>query len=176
MSRYREDVYEPVPRMRLFDEGVVDSYRVQKALAGRMRFAGLGDYAQGRGDFETLCRALTMLGELYDLSCREFYPRSVLQVFRLCRVITPGSGLGDVLDMPLDVRTVDGGVDLPNLIGWLAVCAVKGGQSFDCRQRFDDGAGDVIAAVFNNFDRLDIRTYDEARLKKIYWEGCDNHG
>ena len=172
-------MYEPVPRMRLFDEGVVDSYRVQEALKGHMRLAGLRDYMQGRGDFETLCRALTMLDELYDLSCREFYPRSVLQAFHLCRVITPNSGLGDVLDMPLDVRTVDGDVDLPNLIGWTAVCAVKGGQSFDCRQRFDDfddGAGDVIAAVFNNFDRLDIRTYDEAKLKKIYWEGCDNHG
>lgn len=175
MSRYREDVYEPVPRMRLFDEGVVDSYRVQKALKGHMRFAGLRDYAQGRGDFETLCRALTMLDELYDLSCREFYPGSVLQVFRLCHMITPKSGLGGVLDMPCDVRLIDGGVDLPNLIGWAAVCAVKGAQSFDCRQWFDGGAGDVIAAVFKNFDRLDIRTYDESKLKKIYWEGC-NHG
>ena len=175
MSRYREDIYEPVPRMRLFDEGVVDSYRVQKALKGHMRLAGLRDYMQGRGDFETLCRALTMLDELYDLSCREFYPRSVLQVFRLCRMITPKSGLGDVLDMPCDVRLVDGGVDLPNLVGWAAVCAVKGGQSFDCRQRFGGGAGDVIAAVFKNFDRLDIRTYDESKLEKIYWEGC-NHG
>lgn len=176
MSRYREDVYEPVPRMRLFDEGVVDSYRVRKALKGRMRLAGLRDYEQGRGDFETLCRALTMLGELYDLSCWWFYPRSVLQVFRLCRMITPNSSLGDVLDMPLDVRMLDGDVDLPNLIGWAAVCAVKGGQRLDCLQRFGDRAGDVITAVFNNFDRLDIRTYDEARLKKIYWEGCDNHG
>lgn len=175
MSRFRGDVYEPVPRMRLFDEGVVDSYRVQKVLEGHMREAGLRDYAQGRGDFETLCRALTMLGELYDLSCREFYPRSVLQVFRLCHMITPASSLGDVLDMPLDVRTLDGDMDLPNLIGWSAVCAVKGGQSFDCRRRFDGGAGDVIAAVYKNFDRLDIRTYDEAKLKKIYWEGC-NHG
>ena len=83
MGRYREDVYEPVPRMRLFDEGVVDSYRVSKVLKGHMRLAGLKDYAQGRGDFETLCRALTMLGELYDYSCEEFYSKSVFQAFRL---------------------------------------------------------------------------------------------
>ena len=176
MSRYREDIYEPVPHMRLFDEGVVESYRVLKVLKGHMRLAGLKDYAQGRGDFETLCRALTMLGELYDYSCDEFYSRSVFQVFRLCRMITPKSTLGDVLDMPYDVRLIDGGVDLPNLIGWAAVCAVKGGQSFDCRQQFDGGAGDVIAAVYKNFDRLDIRTYNEDKLKKIYWEGCNNHG
>lgn len=112
-----------------------------------------------------------MLGELYDYSCNEFYPRSVLQVFRLCRLISPESSFGDVLDMPYDVRLLDGGVDLPNLIGWAAVCAVKGGQSFDCRRGFDGGAGGVIAAVYKNFDRLDIGTYSEDRLKKIYQKG-----
>lgn len=112
--------------MRLFDEDVVVSRRVLKALKGHMRLAGLRDYAQGRGDFETLCRALTMLGELYDHSCNDFYPRSVFWVFRFCRLISPKSGFGDVLDMPYDVQLLDGGVDLPNLIGWAAVCAVKG--------------------------------------------------
>ena len=65
-----------------------------------------------------------------------------------------------------------GSVDPVNLIAWCAVCAVKGGSSFDCCAVFDDPqARRLIIAVFKNFDRLDMTRYNDKQLQEIFSQG-----
>jgi hypothetical protein len=70
------------------------------------------------------------------------------------------------------VEYLDGSVNPPNLIAWCAVCAVKGGTSYDCCMIFDSPqARNLIIAVFKNFDRLDTTRYTDSDLKKILLQG-----
>ena len=83
-----------------------------------------------------------------------------------------GDGLVAVLSRTYDVGYLDGSVNPPNLIAWCAVCAVKGGTSYDCCMIFDSPqAENLITAVFKNFDRLDTKRYNDTELQKIFKQG-----
>ncbi len=78
-------------------------------------------------------------------------------------------GLSAALSRASDVEYLDGSVNPSNLIAWCAVCAVKGGTSYDCCMIFDSQqAENLIVAVFKNFDRLDTKRYDDVELQKIF--------
>ncbi len=78
-------------------------------------------------------------------------------------------GLSAALSRASDVEYLDGSVNPPNLIAWCAVCAVKGGTSYDCCMIFDSPqAENLIVAVFKNFDRLDTKRYNDVELQKIF--------
>jgi hypothetical protein len=83
-----------------------------------------------------------------------------------------GDGLSAALSRTFDVEYLDGSINPPNLIAWCAVCAVKGGTSYDCCMIFDSQqAQNLIIAVFKNFDRLDTTRYDDSELQKILLQG-----
>lgn len=168
----RGDVRIPIYRMRDFDDAIMESPRIGRALRGRMREADLTRYDEGFGDFEACCRAVAMLCELWREGANSWFDRAVLMVVRIAGSLSRGDGLRLALSRTFDVEYLDGSVDPANLIAWCAVCAVKGGSSFDCCALFDNPqASSLIIAVFKNFDRLDMTRYNDKELSRIFNQG-----
>lgn len=168
----RGDDRRPIYRMRDFDDAIMESPRIVRATRGHTRELNLKRYDVGYGDFETCCRAVNMLCELWREAPGEWFTQAVITVSRICGSLTMGDGLAVVLSLTSDVGYLDGSINPPNLIAWCAVCAVKGGTSYDCCMIFDSQqAENLIIAVFKNFDRLDTTRYNDAELQKIFEQG-----
>lgn len=162
----------PIYRMRRFDDAIMESPRIVKAVKGRRRDLNLKRYDMGYGDFETCCRAVTMLCELWREGASTWFPQAIIVVSQICGSLTSWDGLAAALSRTYDVECLDGTVVPPNLIAWCAVCAVKGGTSYDCCMIFNSPeAQNLIIAVFKNFDRLDTTRYNDTELQKILLQG-----
>lgn len=165
----RGDEYVPVYRLRSFDDAIMESSRVAKATKGRARELNLRRFDSGRGDFETCCRAVNMLCELWSAARSEWFGEAVIAVSNICGTLSPCDGLLAALSRTYDVEYLDGGINGPNLIAWSAVCCVKGGSWTDCCNLFKShyGARCLIIAAFRNFCRLDITCYNDKQLQDI---------
>lgn len=164
----RGDVRVPLYLRRDFDDAILESPRVRKAVKGHMRELGLREFDAGLGDFESCCRAVNMLCELWAESYSPWFGEAIIAVCQICGVLHAESRLSDALMLTIDVEYLDGSINPPNLIAWCAVCAVKGGSSYDCCSVFDSReARNLIACVFKNFDRLDITCYTDKQLQAI---------
>lgn len=164
----RGDVYVPVYRLRDFDDAIMESPRVRKATKGHARELNLKRFDGGYGDFETCCRAVNMLCELWSKARSEWFGRAVIAVSNICGSLSPHDGLQAALSRTYDVEYLDGSINGPNLIAWCAVCCVKGGSAFDCNTVFDRfGARSLIIGVFRNFCRLDITCYNDKQLQNL---------
>lgn len=53
-------------RTNWFDDGVLDDDRVRRVIRGRRRNLHLREYNRGEGDWETLCRSITLLKNFYE--------------------------------------------------------------------------------------------------------------
>lgn len=165
----RGDDRRPIYRMRDFDDAIMESKRVVRATKGRKRELNLKRFDLGYGDFETCCRAVNMLCELWREASGEWFTQAVVAVSRIAGGLTVGDGLAAALSRTFDIEYLDGSINPPNLIAWCAVCAVKGGTSYDCCMIFDSPqAQNLIIAVFKNFDRLDTKRYNDVELQKIF--------
>ena len=168
----RGDDRRPIYRMRDFDDAIMESPRIVRATRGHTRELNLKRYDGGYGDYESCCRAVNMLCELWREAPGEWFTQAVCTVSRICGSLTMWDGLSAVLSCTSDVEYLDGSINPPNLIAWCAVCAVKGGTSYDCCTIFDSQqAENLIIAVFKNFDRLDTTRYTDSDLKKILLQG-----
>lgn len=167
------DDRRPIYSMRDFDDAIMESKRIVRATKGHKRELNLKRFDLGYGDFETCCRAVNMLCELWRDAPSEWFTRAVIAVSRIAGGLTMRDGLVAVLSRTYDVEYLDGSVNPPNLIAWCAVCAVKGATSYDCCTVFFDSpqAEKLIVAVFKNFDRLDTTRYDDSELQKILLQG-----
>lgn len=164
----RGDKYVPVYRLRDFDDAIMESPRVVRATRGHARELNLKRFDSGYGDFESCCRAVNMLCELWSGARSEWFGRAVIAVSNICGTLSPHDGLQAALSRTYDVEYLDGSVNGPNLIAWCAVCCVKGGSSFDCCSVFDHyGARSLIIAVFRNFCRLEISCYNDKQLQDL---------
>lgn len=162
----------PIYRMRRFDDAIMESPRIVRATRGRTRELNLKRYDVGYGDYESCCRAVSMLCELWREAPSEWFTQAVIAVSRIAGGLTVGDGLSAALSRTFDVEYLDGSINPPNLIAWCAVCAVKGATSYDCCTIFDSQqAKNLIIAVFKNFDRLDMTRYTDSDLKKILLQG-----
>lgn len=158
----------PIYRMRRFDDAIMESPRIAKATRGHTRELNLKRYDVGYGDFESCCRAVNMLCELWREAPSEWFTQAVITVSQICGSMTMWDGLAAALSRTYDIEYLDGSINPPNLIAWCAVCAVKGGTSYDCCTIFDSRqAQNLIIAVFKNFDRLDTTRYNDSELQKI---------
>lgn len=172
----RGDVRVPLYLRRDFDDVILESPRVRKAVRGHVRELGLREFDAGCGDFESCCRAVSMLCELWVESYSPWFGEAIIVVCMICRLLRAESGLSGALMLTVDVECLDGSINPPNLIAWCAVCAVKGGSSYDCCSVFDSReARNLITCVFKNFDRLDITCYNDRQLQAIM-EGGDYYG
>lgn len=168
----RGDDRTPIYRMRRFDDAIMESPRIAKATKGRGRELNLKRYDMGYGDFESCCRAVNMLCELWREANSVWFTQAVIAVSQICGSMCIGDGLGAALSRTYDVEYLDGTVNPPNLIAWCAVCAVKGATSYDCCTVFDSPqAQNLIIAVYKNFDRLDTTRYNDSELEKILLQG-----
>ena len=168
----RGDDRRPIYRMRDFDDAIMESPRIVKATRGRTSELNLKRYDVGYGDFETCCRAVNMLCELWREAPSAWFSQAVVMVSQIAGSLTMWDGLSAALSRTSDVEYLDGSINPPNLIAWCAVCAVKGGTSYDCCTIFDSQqAQNLIIAVFKNFDRLDTTRYTDSDLKKILLQG-----
>lgn len=166
------DDRRPIYRMRDFDDAIMESKRIVRATKGHERDLNLKRFDLGYGDFETCCRAVNMLCELWRDVPSEWFTQAVVTVSRIAGSLSIRDGLAAALSFPYDVGYLDGSVNPPNLIAWCAVCAVKGGTSYDCCTVFDSPQAErLIIAVFKNFDRLDMTRYDDSELQKILMQG-----
>lgn len=168
----RGDDRRPIYRMRDFDDAIMESPRIVKATRGHTRELNLKRYDVGYGDYESCCRAVNMLCELWREAPSEWFTQAVVTVSRICGSLTMGDGLSAALSRTFDVEYLDGSINPSNLIAWCAVCAVKGATSYDCCAVFDSPQAEkLIIAVFKNFDRLDTTRYDDSELQKIFKQG-----
>ena len=165
----RGDDRRPIYRMRDFDDAIMESKRIVRATKGHKRELNLKRFDMGLGDFETCCRAVNMLCELWRDAPSAWFSQAVVMISQICGSLTMWDGLAAALSRTFDVEYLDGSVNPPNLIAWCAVCAVKGGTSYDCCTIFDNPqAQNIIIAVFKNFDRLDTKRYNDIELQKIF--------
>lgn len=165
----RDDDRRPIYRMRDFDDAIMESERIVCATKGHKRELNLKRFDLGYGDFETCCRAVNMLCELWRDVPSEWFTQAVITVSQIAGGLTMGDGLAAVLSRTYGVGYLDGSINPPNLIAWCAVCAVKGGTSYDCCTVFDSPQAEkLIIAVFKNFDRLDMKRYNDVELQKIF--------
>lgn len=168
----RGDDRTPIYRMRRFDDGIMESFRVRKAVKGHVRELNLRWYDEGYGDYESCCRAVNMLCELWREAPSAWFTQAVIAVSQICGSMCIGDGLDAALSRTYDIEYLDGTVNPPNLIAWCAVCAVKGATSYDCCTIFDSPqAQNLIIAVYKNFDRLDTTRYNDSELGKILLQG-----
>ena len=148
---------------------IMDSPRIQRAVKGRKRELNLKRYDEGYGDWETCCRAVGMLCELWRDSPSQWFSQAVIMTANIAGSLSMRDGLQAALSRTFCVEYLDGSVNPPNLIAWCAVCSVKGASSFDCCALFDNPhARNLIIAVFKNFDRLDVKKYNDVELQKIF--------
>ena len=165
----RGDNRRPIYRMRAFDDMIMDSPRVQRAVKGRKRELNLKRYDEGYGDWETCCRAVNMLCELWRDSPSQWFSQAVIMTANIAGSLSMWDGLQAALSRTFDVEHLDDSINPPNLIAWCAVCSIKGASSFDCCALFDSPhARNLIIAVFKNFDRLDTKKYNDTELQKIF--------
>lgn len=166
----RGDVYVPIYKLRSFDDAIMESPRVVRATGGHARELNLKRFDSGLGDFETCCRAVNMLCELWSGAHSEWFGRAVVAVAKVCHTLSPQDTLQTALSRTYDVEYLDGSINGPNLIAWAAVCCVKGcGESrYDCCGVFDHyGARLLILAVFLNFCRVNIACYNDKQLQNL---------
>ena len=168
----RGDDRRPICRMRDFDDSIMESKRIVRATKGHRRELNLKRFDMGFGDFEMCCRAVNMLCELWRDAPSEWFSPAVVMVSQIAGSLSTRDGLAAALSRTFDVEYLDGSINPPNLIAWCAVCAVKGGTSYDCCTIFDNPqAQNLIIAVFKNFDRLDTTSYTDSDLEKILLQG-----
>lgn len=165
----RGDDRRPIYRMRDFDDAIMESKRIVRATKGHKRELNLKRFDMGFGDFETCCRAVNMLCELWWDAPSAWFSQAVVMASQISGSLSASDGLASALSRTFDVEYLDGSVNPSNLIAWCAVCACKGGTSFDCCALFDNPhAQNLIIAVFKNFDRLDTKRYNDIELQKIF--------
>ena len=164
----RGDVTVPIFRLTSFDDAIMESPRVVRATRGHVRELNLKRFDSGFGDFETCCRAVNMLCELWSEARSEWFGRAVIAVSNICATLSPHDGLQAALSRTCGVECLDGSINGPDLIAWCAVCRVKGGSGFDCCTVFDlYGAKCLILAVSKNFCRLDTMCYNDRQLQDL---------
>lgn len=114
----------PIYRMRRFDDAIMESPRIVRATRGRTRELNLKRYDVGYGDYESCCRAVSMLCELWREAPSEWFTQAVIAVSRIAGGLTVGAGLSAALSRTFDVEYLDGSINPPNLIAWCAVLSL----------------------------------------------------
>ena len=153
-----------------FDDAILESPRLARALKGHKRRLGLQRYDDG-GSFEHLCRATALLCGLYVPDERGDAA--------LCKGVLKASDMfagllyptvDKVLPLTLGIERLDWSVDVPVLMGWCAACRVVGASSYDCRLTFFDrlSVQQSVTRAFNSFDKLDATRYASSDILRLY--------
>lgn len=153
-----------------FDDAILESPRLARALKGYKRRLGLQRYDNG-GSFEHLCRSTSLLCGLYvpDERGDAALCKGVLKAADMfAGLLHPTAN--KVLPLTLGIERLDWSVDVPTLMGWCAACKVVDAASYDCTLTFFDrlSVQQSIVRAFKSFDKLDTTRYTSSDIVKAY--------
>ena len=153
-----------------FDDAILESPRLARALKGHKRRLGLQRYDRG-GSFEHLCRATSLLCGLYvpDERGDVALCKGVLKVADMFAGLLYPT-VDKVLPLTLGIERLDWSVDVPTLMGWCAACKVVGASAYDCQLTFFDrlSVQQSVTRAYNSFDKLDCARYTSIGIVKAY--------
>ena len=153
-----------------FDDAILESPRLARALKGHKRRLGLQRFDRG-GSFEHLCRATVLLCGLYvpDERGDAALCKGVLKAADMFAGLSHPT-IDKVLPLTLGIERLDWSVDVPVLMGWCAGCKVTGAMAYDCRLTFFDrlSVQQSVTRAFNSFDKLDAMRYTSSDIVRLY--------
>ena len=153
-----------------FDDAILESPRLARALKGHKRRLGLQRYDRG-GSFEHLCRATALLCGLYvpDERGDAALCKGVLKAADMFAGLLHPT-VDKVLPLTMGIERLDWSVDVPVLMGWCAGCKVTGATAYDCRLTFFDrlSVQQSVTRAFNSFDKLDAMRYTSSDIVRLY--------
>lgn len=160
-----------------FDDAILESPRLARALKGHKRRLGLQRYDNG-GSFEHLCRATELLCGLYvpDERGDAALCKGVLKASDMFACLVRPT-VDKVLPLTLGIERLDWSVGVPVLMGWCAGCKVVGATAYDCRLTFFDRLSVQQSATraFNSFDKLDTTRYTSSDIVRLYLDDVKNN-
>lgn len=160
-----------------FDDAILESPRLARALKGHKRRLGLQRYDRG-GSFEHLCRATSLLCGLYvpDERGDVVLCKGVLKVADMFAGLLYPT-VDKVLPLTLGIERLDWSVDVPTLMGWCAACKVVGASAYDCQLTFFDrlSVQQSVTRAYNSFDKLDRTRYTGGDIVKAYLDDVRNN-
>lgn len=160
-----------------FDDTILESPRLVRALKGHKRRLGLQRYDRG-GSFEHLCRATSLLCGLYvpDERGDAALCKGVLKSADVFAGLLYPT-VDKVLPLTLGIERFDWSVDVPTLMGWCAACKVVGASAYDCRLTFFDrlSVRQSVTRAFNSFDNLDTTRYTSGDVVRLYLNDVKNN-
>lgn len=153
-----------------FDDAILESPRLARALKGHKRRLGLQRFDHG-GSFEHLCRATALLCGLYvpDERGDAALCKGVLKASDMFAGLLHPT-VDKVLPLTLGIERFDWSVDVPVLMGWCAACRVVGASSYDCRLTFFDrlSVQQSVTRAYNSFGKLDAMRYTSSDIVRLY--------
>lgn len=156
-------------RTNWFDDGILESRRVKEACRGYMRQLHKRDFNAGKGDFETLCRAVSLLLGFYKSNVSTMLRYSILKAADMCVTLHPYDGRRMTESLNDGMVDMFGIVYPAQVVGWCAVCHVKGSTAYDLEALWKDNPimCRIIPAAMKNFDKLSKTRYNENDMKAM---------
>lgn len=152
-------------RTNWFDDGVLDDYRVRRVIRGRWRNLHLREYNRGEGDWETLCRSITLLKDFYKPQGSQVaFADGMEHAANVCLSLSPRTSRIGALARTQDIKMLGGVIYAPAMVAWCAVCHVKGATCYEMCKVWngDEFAQTVVKIACRCFDKLtDVRYTDE---------------
>lgn len=152
-------------RTNWFDDGVLNDDRVRRVIRGRRRNLHLREYNRGEGDWETLCRSITLLKDFYKpQGAQVAFADGVEYAANFCLSLSSCTSRIGALERTLDIEMLDGVIYAPAMVAWCAVCHVKGASCYEMCKVWDgcEFAQTVVRIACRRFDNLtDVRYTDE---------------
>ena len=152
-------------RTNWFDDGVLDDDRVRRVIRGRRRNLRLSEYNQGEGDWETLCRSITLLKGFYKpQGAQVAFADGVEHVADVCLSLSSRTSRIGALARTQGIEMLGGVIYAPAMVAWCAVCHVKGATCYEMCKVWDGNefAQTIIKIACQCFDNLtDVRYTDE---------------
>lgn len=152
-------------RTNWFDDGVLDDDRVRRVIRGRRRRLHLREYNRGEGDWETLCRSITLLKCFYKpQGAQVAFADGIEHAANVCLSLSPHTSRIGALGRTLDIEMLGGVIYAPAMVAWCAVCHVKGATCYEMCKVWDGNefAQTVVKIACRCFDNLtDMRYTDE---------------
>lgn len=156
---------ESEKRTNWFDDGVLDDDRVRRVIRGRRRNLHLREYNRGEGDWETLCRSITLLKNFYEPQGSQVaFSDGVEHAANVCLSLSPSTSRIGALARTQDIEMLGGVIYAPAMVAWCAVCHVKGATCCEMCKVWDGNefAQTVVKIACRCFDNLtDVRYTDK---------------
>lgn len=157
-------------RTNWFDDGVLDDKRVCYVIRNRRRQLHLREYNRGEGDWETFCRALAFLKDFYKAEGAQIaFADSIVHISDMCLKLSPASSRYATMDHTENIAMLTGLVYVPALIGYCAVCYVKGCTGYELTKLWADNelACEIIRITTRRFERLTETRYTDVDISRM---------